>query len=351
MSDTTEEIRLPDVVFKGTNGKECEAFVAAIQEFAFSKGRDEDHQWLLRFAKSRLRGKALRWWAKLDPSIKKDWDLFVEALFDQYPSIEGPETDGNVTPVWSSTTFSPSPSTVNLPANLELNPNSTRESLPLGRSIPYAQPGHGFSHNPHLSDQVIYPTRQYDALSEGQQIGLLRVVTEEGTRIPQYIWWDYTVEELKAQGLYYTSYTKRTTLNRNEALIVSFLPSSAPHQISCLNSRQHLGRLVIHHDSNLKYYPLYGCNNDHNTGKPVASGSVFVLKAWNFLEDGTLRASLSLFSGGPYNETKFTTTEVHVDTSGSMIRLVKPGTPLEQDKPKGNPIHPFIRARIVFEPL
>ncbi|KAG8936829.1 hypothetical protein FRC00_007545, partial [Tulasnella sp. 408] len=47
---------------------------------------------------------------------------------------------------------------------------------------------------------------------------------------------------------------------------------------------------------------------------------------------------------GRYDETKFTTTEVHVDTSGEIIRFVKPGTLLEQDRPKGDPVQPFVRA-------
>ncbi|KAG8925470.1 hypothetical protein FRC01_010116 [Tulasnella sp. 417] len=95
-----KETRLPEIGFTGTDGSECEAFVAAIQEFAFSKGWDEDHHWKLRFATSHLKGKALRWYVRLDPSIKKDWDLFVQALFDQYPAAEDPENDGKVTPVW-----------------------------------------------------------------------------------------------------------------------------------------------------------------------------------------------------------------------------------------------------------
>ncbi|KAG9023190.1 hypothetical protein FS837_005912 [Tulasnella sp. UAMH 9824] len=48
---------------------------------------------------------------------------------------------------------------------------------------------------------------------------------------------------------------------------------------------------------------------------------------------------------------EFKTTEVHVDISGDIIRFVKPDTPLEQDKEKGNYVHPFVKARIVFEPL
>ncbi|KAG9028034.1 hypothetical protein FS837_004006 [Tulasnella sp. UAMH 9824] len=159
------------------DGKECEAFVVAIQDFAFSKGWDEDHSWMLRFAKTRLRGKALRWYTRLDTSIKKDWDLFVRALFDQYPLVEA-------------------------------------------------------------SDDA----RPYDASSEGQQIGILRIVTEEGTRLPQYVWRDYTSKEIKVQGgLYSYSFPRMTTVDCHEALIVSFLPSSAPHQIGCLASRIEAG--------------------------------------------------------------------------------------------------------------
>ncbi|KIO18919.1 hypothetical protein M407DRAFT_31427 [Tulasnella calospora MUT 4182] len=321
MSGLTEASTASDIVFRGADGNECEAFVVAVRDFAFAKGLQKDRDWMLHFATTRLRGKALRWHAQLDLAIREDWDLFVQALFEQYPLVEEPCRAEIATPVWSTRTFSPSLSTITLAADPELDLKDTG------------------------------PLRQYDASSNEQQIGLLRVVPEKGTGVSQYIWWDYTVEELNAQGFDYTSYPKRTTVNRNEALVVSFLPSSAPHQISCLNSRGHLGRVVIRHNSNLQCYALYGCNNQHDTGKPVASGSVLVPKVWNFLEDGTLQASLSLFSEGSHKETKFTTTEVHVDTSGSMMRFVKPGTPLEQDRPKGNPVHPFVRTRIVFEPL
>ncbi|KIO18920.1 hypothetical protein M407DRAFT_31428 [Tulasnella calospora MUT 4182] len=225
---------------------------------------------------------------------------------------------------------------VTLPANLEpTNSNSTRESLSIGPSI---------------------STRQYDASSEGQQIGLLRVVTEEGTRIPQYIWWDYAVEKItgsKASNIY--SFPKILTMNRHEALVVSFLPSSSPHQIGCLNSRGNLKKLVISwRDSPAWYYALHGCTNNTPVIKqdPVSAG--FVSKLWSFLADGTLQASLSSFSLNnqrQYEETKFTTTEVHMDTSGENIRFVKPGASLEQDQPQGSPVHPFVRARIVFEPL
>ncbi|KIO22567.1 hypothetical protein M407DRAFT_27964 [Tulasnella calospora MUT 4182] len=319
---------------------------------------------MLRFAKTRLRGRALRWYSRLDQAIKKDWDLFVQALFDQYPLVEAPDDGAIATPIWSATTFSPNLSTITLPANPELNPNPTTRSLPFESAIP----------------------RPYDASSEGQQIGVLRIVTEEGTRLPQYVWWGYTAEEINRHGLYsYYQHPKSTTTNRHEALIVSFIPSSAPHQIGCLNTRAELRTLTIlyDYDPSVEVFTLYGCNQRTTIVSPAARNNGFASKAWNILADGTLQASISCrwcfsinplewtieltsfaitsnpdpaFSNnvnnqGQYEETKLTTAEVHVDTSGTIIRFVKPGVLLEQNKPQGDPPHPFVRARIVFEPL
>lgn len=100
-------IERPDIVFTGTNGNECEAFVVAVRDLAFAKGMDQDPQWMLRFATTRLRGKALRWHAGLESPIKEDWNLFVQALFNQYPSAEGPGDDEIATPVWYHNTLSP----------------------------------------------------------------------------------------------------------------------------------------------------------------------------------------------------------------------------------------------------
>lgn len=73
----------------------------------------------------------------------------------------------------------------------------------------------------------------------GQQIGVLRIVNADDTSVPQYVWWDYPVaDETKKQAKNYCdSQPKTITLNRNEALVVSFLPTSAPHPIGCLVSR------------------------------------------------------------------------------------------------------------------
>lgn len=88
-----------DIIFSGTDGNECEAFIAAVRGIAFERGQDEDDRWMLRFATSRLRGGALRWHAQLDSSFRKDWDLFVQALFTQYPSVNSTDTPEPTAPL------------------------------------------------------------------------------------------------------------------------------------------------------------------------------------------------------------------------------------------------------------
>lgn len=61
---------------------------------------DKDRDWMLRYAATRLRGKALRWHATLDPSVQEDWYLFVKALFEEYPLVEERDERGATTPVW-----------------------------------------------------------------------------------------------------------------------------------------------------------------------------------------------------------------------------------------------------------
>ncbi|KAG8937731.1 hypothetical protein FRC00_001408 [Tulasnella sp. 408] len=78
---------------------------------------------MLLFARSRLRQGALRWYARLDPSKKQDWDLFVEALFEQYPPVQAPAEAEISTPVWSATTFSPGASTAILPTDQGVDPH------------------------------------------------------------------------------------------------------------------------------------------------------------------------------------------------------------------------------------
>lgn len=325
MSTPAEAIPVPDIVFKGTDGNECEAFIVAIRDFAFATGREKDRHWMLYFAATRLRGKALRWHARLDSSIKEDWDLFVQALFDQYPLVEEPGSDEVATPVWSVTAFSPGPSTVALPPNPEADRNLIAQKVPAP------------------------PTRQCDTSRTGPQVGLLRIVNTdvEETSIPQYLGW--------YAGDPDCTHPAMTTFNRYEALVVNFLPSTEPHQIRCLNSNS-LKPIALewsHPVPEPQYFPLHTYSDFHEVTTPAANTWGYVKEAWNVLVDGTLQATLSSFSrksaDEAYEETKFETTEVHV--VGGEISFVKPRTLVEQDKPQGSPIHGFVRLRIVFEPF
>ncbi|KAG9021701.1 hypothetical protein FS837_007044, partial [Tulasnella sp. UAMH 9824] len=217
--------------FKGTDGCECEAFVVAVRELAFAKGLEEDYHWMLHFATTKLRGKALRWHARLEPSIKRDWELFVHALFDQYPFVEEPKEPGIVTPSWSSTTLSPRRSSTPLPDSAANYPDTfgnvieaTKETLSAQR-CELESPSSGS--RPSLAMLGCYRP------SAGQQIGRLRVVNQGDTTPPQYIRWGHTMEEASELGKSSID-DKRTTTNQDEALLVSFVPSSTPHRISCL---------------------------------------------------------------------------------------------------------------------
>lgn len=114
-----------------------------------------------------------------------------------------------------------------------MNPEADRSvrgpSFPI---FPSAQAGREESHGSYVSNEPNSSTRQYDASSTGQQIGLLRLISVgvEGTSIPQYVWWgpsNYRGSD---------SSVTMTTINRHEALIVSFIPLPAPHTIGCLVS-------------------------------------------------------------------------------------------------------------------
>ncbi|KAG8990255.1 hypothetical protein FRB90_001842 [Tulasnella sp. 427] len=249
----TASVAPPDIVLQGNSGGECEAFVVAIQEYAFATGQDDDPQWMMRFARTRLRGKALRWYAHLDPSMKKDWELFVQAMFDQYPFDEQPMESDVRTSVWSSTTFSPSGSTAALPVDSEINHRvqNTGSSGPLQEAF--------LSGNPNDLDKSLLrgpalSTRQYSPSSTGQKVGRLRIVYEEETSTLEYVWWNYIAHGIEwiEDSNYERSNRLQTTLNRHEALIVQFLPSSMCHTIGCLNSKTGNKYLAIRYPRSAK---------------------------------------------------------------------------------------------------
>ncbi|KAG9031738.1 hypothetical protein FS837_002905, partial [Tulasnella sp. UAMH 9824] len=200
-----------NITFRGTDGNECETFVVAIRDIAFAKDKDEDYNWMLRYATTRLRGKALRWHARLDPSIRKDWDSFVQALFEEYPFVEERDGGGTATPVWTTTTFSPAPSSVTLPGN---DSNSTTASISHSRSTGAVHPGTAQPSNSLLGGELVPPPRVYDPPLRGFQMGRLLLVYEEGPTSPHYV-----------------SPSGGVTSNAHQALLVTFIAASQPHEI------------------------------------------------------------------------------------------------------------------------
>ncbi|KIO21090.1 hypothetical protein M407DRAFT_29300 [Tulasnella calospora MUT 4182] len=287
-----------DIVFSGRDGNECEAFIAAIEELAFTEGWSEDEKRMFLFARSRLRQGALRWFARLDPSKKKDWDLFVEALFEQYPPAEAPTEAEISTPVWSATTFSPSASTAILPSDLTLDsqPNIQGEIQVTGRT---------------MRPTTFSGGNAYDPSIPGRRIGLLRIAVENETTGPQYVWWGRSPIYSAPYHSYGSGGLKvdlddqlRTTIDRHEALVVCFIPSQEPYPIGCLNAKSTHGDLCLQYNpigtsvGELRLgYEVVAFDKRKNTHPPGAPKKV--LKVWNVLSDGSLEASLS----GPFDLT------------------------------------------------
>jgi len=83
MSDFPERL-----VFRGVDGQECEDFILAVQERAFSEGKQRDGQWVADFASARFTGDALRWFATLDDDAQDNWKQLRKALLLRYPKVD-----------------------------------------------------------------------------------------------------------------------------------------------------------------------------------------------------------------------------------------------------------------------
>lgn len=78
----------PGFTFNGVNANEAEAFIQAVRRTALEEEKTEDIAWMASFASTCLRGRAMRWHARLDLSIRKDWDLLVQAILEEWPPEE-----------------------------------------------------------------------------------------------------------------------------------------------------------------------------------------------------------------------------------------------------------------------
>ncbi|KIO27955.1 hypothetical protein M407DRAFT_22863 [Tulasnella calospora MUT 4182] len=196
---------------------------------------------MLHYATTRLRGKALRWHATLDSSVRKDWDLFVQALFGEFPSVKESAGDGLETPVWSSTTLSLTPPRIGLFSNLDFQ-NVAPSSPVASEDVPHTMttPPHG--PQPFSASALQLSPRLYDPSFPGLHIGRLRILPEGGSTTPLYIWWGPPHVDTccaKAPSRQNTGVLdlKNATAHIHEALIVSFVAIPEPHQVACLAAR------------------------------------------------------------------------------------------------------------------
>lgn len=86
------------------------------------------------------------------------------------------------------------------------------------------------------SRSVLPPSKAYDPRALKRQIGILRIVAEDGATCPQYIWRGrpavYWVSSGNTSTVLYDLLW--TTIDRQETLVVCFIPSPTPHLIGCL---------------------------------------------------------------------------------------------------------------------
>ncbi|KAG9025888.1 hypothetical protein FS837_004791, partial [Tulasnella sp. UAMH 9824] len=59
-------------IFRGGSGSDCEEFIRAVYAYAFEKDKTDDNKWIAAYAATRLSGKALRWYARQDNTVKAD---------------------------------------------------------------------------------------------------------------------------------------------------------------------------------------------------------------------------------------------------------------------------------------
>ncbi|KIO15344.1 hypothetical protein M407DRAFT_35105 [Tulasnella calospora MUT 4182] len=271
-----EETSNKDIIFRGNDGTECEEFVVAIRDIAFTKGKDEYNNWMLRYATTRLRGKALRWHAKLDPSVRKDWDLFVQSLFEEYPMAGERDGGGIATPVWTTTTFSPAPSTVALPGNdchlitTSIPQSAGTEVVPprITESSDSLSPG----------GELVLPPRVYDSSLPGYYMGRLRVLYEDPRPGPHWIRANQS--------------PRHVTSDPQEALIVTFISSSESHHIGCFNSADpKLGVEVDRCDLD-KLYLLHTTSGRAVSFSGDGSRYQVISGIWSISADGTLNPTL-----------------------------------------------------------
>ena len=74
-------------LFDGLDGLSCEAFVRLVRQFAFSKDRGKDDEWIAQFAATRMDGAALRWLEDQPEETQDSWKLLRRAVLLRWSPI------------------------------------------------------------------------------------------------------------------------------------------------------------------------------------------------------------------------------------------------------------------------
>lgn len=74
------------ISFEGKDKLECQGFVAAVNRHAFYNGKDEDDNWVARYAGACIAGDALAWYVGLDEDVRRSWQRLRVALLAEHTS-------------------------------------------------------------------------------------------------------------------------------------------------------------------------------------------------------------------------------------------------------------------------
>ncbi|KIO17952.1 hypothetical protein M407DRAFT_32367 [Tulasnella calospora MUT 4182] len=87
-----EPLAYGDIIFTGGSAEEAEDFIFAIKKRAYSKGKHQDNAWIRDFVSICFAKKALRWYVRLDPETRNDWELLQRAILDEYEETSIPSS-------------------------------------------------------------------------------------------------------------------------------------------------------------------------------------------------------------------------------------------------------------------
>lgn len=76
--------------FRGEDSEECNKFISAVLNYAFTQGKQRDDEWVADFVATCFRDDALRWWTGLNPHTQESWKQLRHAMTQYYrPSFYG----------------------------------------------------------------------------------------------------------------------------------------------------------------------------------------------------------------------------------------------------------------------